>query len=210
MILFLDTISPLSEFSLIDDNKIIFSKKITEKSNEKLSECIIPAYISIEKQFELQKYLKKLLICKGPGSYTALRVGIAFLYGLKISYKLPLIDFSCLDLLELLNKNQNNSSNAMFVSSSNNQNFFCFYSVNNKEYTIEKIENLNLSSIVDLNNIKEIFINNEIDFLDQLINKKLKKIEIKEIVIQKINQLSSYSEKNIIEPIYVSNNNLSY
>ena len=53
MILFLDTVSPLPEFSLIEDNKIIYSKKILTNDFDKMSECIIPAYIDLEKNFLL-------------------------------------------------------------------------------------------------------------------------------------------------------------
>ena len=86
MILFLDTISPLPEFSLIEDNKIIYSKKILIKE-EKLSNSILPAYVELDREFLLSKKLQYLITCTGPGSYTALRIGIAFFFWLKFVFK---------------------------------------------------------------------------------------------------------------------------
>ena len=53
MILFLDVVSPLPEFSLIEDNKIIFSKKILTNNLDKMSDYIIQVYIDLEKKFYL-------------------------------------------------------------------------------------------------------------------------------------------------------------
>ena len=39
MFLFLDVASPIPEFHLIDDKKIIYSIKIIENSDKKLSDC---------------------------------------------------------------------------------------------------------------------------------------------------------------------------
>ena len=77
MILFLDTVSPLPEFSLIGDNKIIFSKKIINNHHEKMSDYLIKSYTDLEK-FSLDQKLENLIINIGPGSYTSLRIGIAF------------------------------------------------------------------------------------------------------------------------------------
>ena len=110
MILFLDTVSPLPEFSLIQDNKIIYSKKILNNDLDKMSDCIIPAYIHLEKKFLLNAKLQCLITNTGPGSYTALRIGIAFLSGLSIAKKIDLIGLPCLDLyLYAINRDQFNS-----------------------------------------------------------------------------------------------------
>ena len=51
MILFLDTVSPLPEFSLIGDNKIILSKKIINNHHEKMSDYLIKSYTDLKKNF---------------------------------------------------------------------------------------------------------------------------------------------------------------
>ena len=44
MNLLLDVISPIPEFSVINDNKIILSRRIVKSEEKKLSDSIIPAY----------------------------------------------------------------------------------------------------------------------------------------------------------------------
>ena len=89
MFLFLDVASPIPEFHLINDKKIIDSIKIINNSNEKLSDLLIPTYLNIDNTYKISKNVKKLIISIGPGSYTALRVGASFIAGLSQSMKLP-------------------------------------------------------------------------------------------------------------------------
>ena len=42
MLLFLDVISPLPEFCVIDDNKVILKEKIIQNETDRLSDNIIP------------------------------------------------------------------------------------------------------------------------------------------------------------------------
>ena len=69
MNLFLDVISPIPEFSVINDNKIILSRRIVKSEENKLSDYIIPAYKKIDNELNLTKNLKSLIVTKGPGSY---------------------------------------------------------------------------------------------------------------------------------------------
>ena len=91
MILFLDTVSPLPVFSVIKENKVIKSIQILKNNSNKISDCIIPAYFTLQNQLQINDKIEKLIVCTGPGSFTALRVGIAFMYGLSISKKISLI-----------------------------------------------------------------------------------------------------------------------
>ena len=50
MLLFLDIISSIPEFCVIDDNKIILQQKITKSETDKLSDNIIQSYIEIDKR----------------------------------------------------------------------------------------------------------------------------------------------------------------
>jgi len=99
MILFLDTVSPLPEFSLIEDNKVIYSLKILNNDHQKMSDYIIPAYNDIDKIYSLSNKLELLLVNTGPGSYTALRVGIAFLAGLSMSRNIKFIGIYSIAIL---------------------------------------------------------------------------------------------------------------
>ena len=99
MILFLDTVSPLPMFSIIEENKVIESIQIQNENSKKISDCIIPAYFTLHNQLQINDKIKKLIVCTGPGSFTALRVGIAFMYGLSVSKRISLISISCTVLL---------------------------------------------------------------------------------------------------------------
>ena len=210
MILFLDVVSPLPEFSLIEDNKIVFSKKILTNSFDKMSDCIIPTYIDLEKKFSLDKKLELLVTNTGPGSYTALRVGIAFLSGLSLAKNINLIGLSCIELFRYVIKNEELSSSVIYITSSNNQNFFYFYSLKKNKYIINKIENDDNPLELHQLSIKKIFINSDLpEFQLELLNKrKYTKIVFHSIVSQNIKKIISLPKQDIIEPIYISNNKI--
>ena len=68
MFLFLDVVSPIPEFHLIKDKKIIVSTKIIENNDEKLSDTIIPKYLKIsENNFRRTK--KELEIISGEDAF---------------------------------------------------------------------------------------------------------------------------------------------
>ena len=90
MILFLDTVSPSPTFTAIKDNKVIYSIHILDENSNKISDRIIPTFLKLQKESQLDNKIKKLVVCTGPGSYTSLRVGIAFMYGISYSKKIPL------------------------------------------------------------------------------------------------------------------------
>ena len=102
MILFLDTVSPLPEFSVIKENNIIMSIQILNENCKKISDRIIPVYLELQKKLQINDKIEKLIVCTGPGSFTALRVGIAFMYGLSISKKIPLLGIASFDLFSSL------------------------------------------------------------------------------------------------------------
>ena len=212
MILFLDTISPLPEFSLIEDNKIIFSKRITENSNQKLSDFIVPKYLDLDKKFNFFDKLDKLVILTGPGSYTALRVGISFFYGLSLSRRILLFGVSSENIIDLIIKKKDLHNSAIYLQSANNQRFLCFFSTSLKNYIIEKIEDENIDIIFQRNKIYNILSNFDLSF--ETIFKKnkytFKKIYLKKIIEKNIDKviLDKNMNKNIIEPIYVSNNKI--
>jgi hypothetical protein len=58
MNLLLDVMSPIPEFSVFDENKIIISIKLPQTQEKKLSDTIIPSYIKINKDLNLQKNLQ--------------------------------------------------------------------------------------------------------------------------------------------------------
>tara|TARA_B100000575_G_scaffold258499_1_gene230144 strand:- start:3255 stop:3860 length:606 start_codon:yes stop_codon:yes gene_type:complete len=197
MLLFLDLISPISEFSIIEDNKLILNKKITNVSNDKLSDCIFQIYQEIEKEINITKYLKKIVLTIGPGSYTNLRVGSAFALGLKISLKIPIYPFSINDLVTIkkLNLDENN---AFYIYSANQQKFLCELN-SNKDITYTKIDN---DKFILPEQVDKLYYNYK------KINSK-SVIQIKFSMLEELLQNNKYlifNKNEIIKPIYISNN----
>ena len=139
MILFLDTVSPLPMFSIIEENKVIESIQIQNENSKKISDCIIPAYFTLHNQLQINDKIKKLIVCTGPGSFTALRVGIAFMYGLSVSKRISLISISCTDLLKFAVLKVDEKKTLMIICSSNDQNFIITSSNKSGKYLIDKI-----------------------------------------------------------------------
>ncbi|MDC1296544.1 tRNA (adenosine(37)-N6)-threonylcarbamoyltransferase complex dimerization subunit type 1 TsaB [Alphaproteobacteria bacterium] len=210
MILFLDSISSLPEFSIIKDNKIIYSEKITIGNENKMSDSIIPVYFSLEKKILSKGKLSLFITNTGPGSYTSLRIGIAFLSGLSLAKNIELVGISCIDLISFAIRNSNLSSVAIFISSSNNQKFMCFYDKIYKEFKIEKIEKNQIFDNQKIDYVKQIFTNDKKELLNQNIRKKfeIKEINFNELVNSNIKKILKLPKKEIIKPIYVSNNKI--
>ena len=118
MLLFLDFISPLPEFCVIDDNKVILQEKIIQNETDKLSDNIIQSYIEIDKRLNLTQNLKKISTTIGPGSYTSLRVGSAFVSGLMISRKISYYPLSIDDILNFNSKKYYKKNLGVFITSS--------------------------------------------------------------------------------------------
>lgn len=175
-----------------------------------MSDCIIKSYIDLDNKFELTNNLTLLITTIGPGSYTALRVGIAFMYGLSISRKIQLVGVSCLDLLKLHLINKKISSTTMYICSSNNQNYICSYNNNTNMYDIKKIEkneiNFKFKNIKNLNVVSNY--NLEI-ICPSLFNKlNYERIKLNYIVASKIKEILLLPKKDVIKPIYISNNKI--
>ena len=198
MFLFLDVVSPIPEFHLIKDKKIIYSIKITNNSDQKLSDFLIPAYIDTDNIHKLSKNLKKLIITIGPGSYTALRMGASFIAGLSQSMNLPVAFISTETIYKHLCDSKNQIG--IYFESSNNQKFFSYKK--NSKFIHEKLEN---EDHLLPDSISYIFYNLN---LPKFMNNKIKSevFSIKRIVIKNLNKLEF--NKNLIKPIYISNNSI--
>ena len=201
MLLFLDIISSIPEFSVIDDNKVILQEKIIQSETEKLSDNIIQSYTEIDKCLNLTKYLRGISTTIGPGSYTSLRVGSAFISGLMISRKIPYYPLSIEDILKFNTKKHSKKSLGVFISSSNNQEFLCYKNKNNfMEYKkIEKNKYL-IPKYIDLILFNKIKINEDNKF-EQI------QFSFFEEFFRNYKNLN-FTNDTIIKPIYISNNQL--
>ena len=207
MILFLDTVSPLPEFSLIGDNKIIFSKKIINNHHEKMSDYLIKSYTDLEKKFSLDQKLENLIINIGPGSYTSLRIGIAFFSGLSLSYQIGLKGIPCVDFYKYIISKDDLLFTGIYINSANNQKFICIYDQKKEYYNIHKIESFNE---IENFKIKKVISNTELNKNNSNFFKNIKyqSISFKEIIIKNLNAIMRLKSPKIIEPIYISNNKI--
>ena len=207
MILFLDTVSPLPEFSLIGDNKIIFSKKIINNHHEKMSDYLIKSYTDLEKKFSLDKKLENLIINIGPGSYTSLRIGIAFFSGLSMSYQIDLKGIPCVDFYKYVISKDDLLLTGIYIHSANNQKFICIYDQKKEYYNIHKIESFNE---IENFKIKKVISNTELNKNNSNFFKNIKyqSISFKEIIIKNLDAIMRLESPKIIEPIYISNNKI--
>lgn len=211
MILFLDTVSPFPEFSVIKDSKVIQSIQILNEKSNKISDCIIPVFIKLQKKLLLNSKIEKLIVCTGPGSYTALRVGIAFMYGLSFSKNIPLIGISSPDLFQFVLPKSNIKKTLMFTCSSNNQNFIITFSNQAVKYLIKRLD-YNLSSLrIDFNKYNYSISNYKLssDMIKTLHLNNHQEISFSEIIRSKFKDIISFPINDIIEPIYISDKKLN-
>ena len=210
MILFLDTVSSLPVFSIIEENKVIKSIQILSKNSKKISDCIIPAYFKLQNHLQINDKIKKLIVCTGPGSFTALRVGIAFMYGLSISKNISLIGISCTDLLQFTIPTSYEKKTIMIICSSNNQNFIAISSNKSDKYLINKIDVKLHSMKIDYSQYSYCISNSKLSSnIVKILGKKIcQQTNFTEIVKLNLKNILSLPVKSIIEPIYISDNKL--
>ena len=125
---------------------ILSSIKIIDKKSNKISDSIINKYFKIDNKFKLKKEINKLVVCTGPGSYTALRVGITFMYGLSYAKNISLIGLSCLELIKFSLSKSEFKKTLFIICSSNSQNYASFFSKEQKK----KIKNVVIMEIINL------------------------------------------------------------
>ena len=199
MFLLLDVASPIPEFHLIDDKKILDSIKITDNDDQKLSDLLIPAYLEIDTAYKLSKNLEKLIITIGPGSYTALRVGASFIAGLSQSMSLPVALVSTLTIHNYLSEPCDHIG--VYFESSNKQKFFSYQK--NYQFIHEKIDNI---SYVMPNSVSKVLYNLTLpDFINNKTQSEI--FSIKNNVIENFDKLE-FDKSLIIKPIYISNNTI--
>ena len=203
MNLLLDVMSPIPEFSVFDENKIIISIKLPQTQEKKLSDTIIPSYIKINKDFNLQKNLQSLVVTTGPGSYTAIRVGVSFMLGIHYSKNIKIAGVSSEDLLNFeLSKNKEKNI-GMFISSANEQQIICYKKVN-QDYNYIKIEKNNFNELNNLHDLNILYFNDKpLNLIKN--NIKQNNYVIKDNIVKNFSKLN-FDNSDVLKPIYISNN----
>ena len=211
MILYLDVISPVPKFVIIDNNKVIESLHILEKSSIKLSDYIHKKFKIIESKYNLLNLLNYLVVSTGPGSFTSLRVGISFMLGLSYSKKIPICGISCAELNSQFVLKKDFSNTLVIICSSNNQNFILFpNNIKNYQYKMFKISDNHSFNEINLKLYSKCVSNYKLpSFINKVVASKINKIDYVNFE-DKLNlkYLNKIRRQNIIEPIYLSDNKL--
>jgi tRNA threonylcarbamoyladenosine biosynthesis protein TsaB len=98
MILSIDTYSEIIGISLIKDHKVIIDLSLSK--SKPFSEILIKKIYEILEELQINKKLiKKIVVNKGPGSYTGLRVGIIVAKTLSYSLNIQLYGYTSLDVM---------------------------------------------------------------------------------------------------------------
>ena len=202
MIIFIDTVSPAPKILLIK-NSIISSVEIPINNATQISESLIIKLLeTFRGNFNIKK-TKKIVVCRGPGSFTALRIGIGVAIGFKSILNVPLCGLSAFDiLLQYSRVNYRYENVYVVIGSSNNQNVYGVLNIKNgfiikpqKIHDISKV-NKNIENSMLISNIK---INNNlynhfsfvvsIDICDAIFSYNLNKLQ---------------EEQGILHPFYIS------
>jgi len=100
VILAVDTSTPLASVAILEDT--IVRVHLSQSVRTSHSDCLMPAIESGLKFAGIDlNNLDHLVVCRGPGSFSGLRIGIAAMNGLAMALNLPLSSFVNLDLMAL-------------------------------------------------------------------------------------------------------------
>ncbi len=202
MLLFLDIISPLPEIFIIEENKVIFHRKIITNESLKLSDHIFETYLKINDDLDLTRNLEEISMTIGPGSYTSLRVGASFALGLKVSQSLKFYPLSISDMYKFKCVEKETNKIGFYISSANKQNFFCKKNDQNKIEYIKLEDNKPFM----INNIDKIFYNSKKLNLNKKNISQYKFSFVDEFLLNK--ESLNFKIDKIIQPIYISNNKI--
>jgi tRNA threonylcarbamoyladenosine biosynthesis protein TsaB len=98
MLLAVDTSTAQTGLALYNDSQII--AELVWQSHQHHTVELAPAFAELLKRTNLKASdIEALGVAIGPGSFTSLRVGLAFVKGLSLARKLPLIGIPSLDIL---------------------------------------------------------------------------------------------------------------
>lgn len=97
-ILAIDTSNQLMSVALLDDDRLIIERTVNVKRNHSIQ--LMPAIEEMMKEAEWRpKDLTRIVVAKGPGSYTGVRIGVTVAKTLAFSLDIELVGVSSLEVL---------------------------------------------------------------------------------------------------------------
>ncbi len=93
----IDTTSPSGSLAISKDDDIIYEKYF--KINITHSETLMPSIdTALSELGLLKKDINELIVCKGPGSFTGIRIGVATAKGIAYGLDIPVKAFTSLEM----------------------------------------------------------------------------------------------------------------
>jgi tRNA threonylcarbamoyladenosine biosynthesis protein TsaB len=112
--LFIETSTSICSVALSENGKII---ELKESSDEKAHARILAFFIQeiLQKQNIKVEQLNAIVVSRGPGSYTGLRIGVATAKGLAYAANIPMIAISTLKAMAAGYSKQSKQENALII-----------------------------------------------------------------------------------------------
>ena len=98
-------------------------------------------------------------------------------------------------------------SSAIYICSSNNQNFYCTYHQLKNTYEISKIEKIQDFNNLNQSQISKIYTNSKLK-IENINNINYEILSFQELVITNLKKILKMPKQELIQPIYVSNNQI--
>jgi tRNA threonylcarbamoyladenosine biosynthesis protein TsaB len=98
LILSIDTSEKICSVALSNNYELLSTLEISEEKSHAAKLTVLIKKLFSEKEIDVNK-LSAVAVCKGPGSYTGLRIGVSVAKGICYALDIPLISISSLQLL---------------------------------------------------------------------------------------------------------------
>lgn len=174
-ILCIDTSTYVMGVALCDDNKVIGEYSTNTKKNHSIR--LMPAIEQLMKDCDITpSMLHKIVVAKGPGSYTGVRIGVTIAKTLAWSLQIPLVGVSSLEQLAWNGKNS--KGYVCPILDARRQQVYTGLYQSTGETITTIIEDQNISIFSWLEKLKELqepvlFIGNDLSVHEQVIQQYL-------------------------------------
>lgn len=148
MKLCIDTCTNVCTVAAVEENKVLAERTYNDKL--KHSEILMVEVEEMLKRLDkTSSDIDSVYVTNGPGSFTGIRIGVTVANTLSDTLKVPIYDYSVLDLIAS-NFMYTNKTICSMLYARNNRYYFCIYSSSD-----EKLEMLREYDVLDVNEIIE-------------------------------------------------------
>ena len=174
-ILYIDTSSSFLYTGIVDNHKLITERK--KEYGTKLSEEALPEIIEMMEEAKIKPTdINKIIVVKGPGSFTGIRIGITIAKVWAWGLNIPITTISALDAMRLSCKKK-----GLIIPIINARRGYVFGAIYEDEKTILEPSHIKLDTLIEnIGDKQHTFITN--DEFDEIENKEAYSADIEKIV----------------------------